>query len=214
MPLKRRERVPERSGRSQVPKALCRENRTLVVSVQLKRAAISWFFPLQFGSNDSPTVSDRLWDYYGNNRLDGGDGNDDLASGFGRDTLIGGRGDDTMEGGPGIDTYIPGMGNDVMDDSNGGWVNHDTYVPNWGGDIIDADIFILEKSLGPLGQDRIESFDFGFDVIEIQGYTQDQVVVKENRLTFSDGSILDVTMGSGPDGHNGELRTDTDFFFV
>jgi hypothetical protein len=38
-------------------KDLCRENRTLAVSVQLRRAAISRFFPFQFGPNDSTTVS-------------------------------------------------------------------------------------------------------------------------------------------------------------
>jgi hypothetical protein len=57
MPLRRRGCSPEGSGRSYLLKDLCRENRTLTVSVQLSRAEISRFFPFQFGSNDSPTVS-------------------------------------------------------------------------------------------------------------------------------------------------------------
>src|SRR5918999_1392649 len=46
MALRGRECSPEQSGRSQLLKDLCRENRTLTVSVQLRRAAISRFFLL------------------------------------------------------------------------------------------------------------------------------------------------------------------------
>jgi Ca2+-binding RTX toxin-like protein len=158
--------------------------------------------------------NDTLLDYYGNNRLDGGDGNDVLRSGYGRDTLIGGRGDDTLEGGPGSDTYIPGVGNDFIDDSNGGWINHDTFAPNWGGDIIDADVLVVERNLGPIGNDVFNGFDPGFDRIEIQGYTSDQVTAQGNQLAFSDRSVLSVTFENAPDGFGGVLVQNEHFFFV
>jgi Ca2+-binding RTX toxin-like protein len=158
--------------------------------------------------------NDTLFDYYGNNRLDGGDGNDVLRSGYGRDTLIGGRGNDILEGGPGIDIYIPGMGDDVMDDSNQGWTGPTSYAPNWGGDVIDSDVFIIERNLGPAGHDVIHGFDFEFDIIEIEGYTRDEVSVLENRLSFSDGSTLDIVEASAPEWHNGLIRENSDFFFV
>jgi hypothetical protein len=47
MPLRRRGCSPEGSSRSYLLKDLCRKNRTLTVSVQLRRAAISRFFPFQ-----------------------------------------------------------------------------------------------------------------------------------------------------------------------
>jgi Ca2+-binding RTX toxin-like protein len=158
--------------------------------------------------------NDTLLDYYGNNRLDGGDGNDTLESGYGRDTLIGGRGDDYMKGGPGSDVYTPGVGNDIVDDRNGGWFDHDTFAPNYGGNPVDADVFVVERNLGPIGHDVFDGFDPGFDRIEIQGYTSDQVTVQDNRLAFSDGSLLSVWFENAPDDFATILIPNEHFFFV
>src|SRR4051812_1607885 len=44
-------------GQSYLSKDLCRENGIVDIPIQLRRAAILQLVPLQFASNDSPTVS-------------------------------------------------------------------------------------------------------------------------------------------------------------
>jgi hypothetical protein len=61
-PLRRQERLSKQPGRSYLLKDLCGKNGIIAIPVQLMRAAFSQLAQLQFASNNSPTVSDRLWD--------------------------------------------------------------------------------------------------------------------------------------------------------
>ncbi len=143
--------------------------------------------------------NDILIDWWGNNKLDGGDGNDSLDAGSGKDTLIGGRGTDFMSGGPGEDLYIPGMGDDIIDDQNWNWSPEgDIDYFSEGGEP-DADIFLIERNLGPVGHDVIYGYDgSGVDRIQIDGYTaaETQIIDTPDGLittfAFTDGSWLEV----------------------
>src|SRR4051794_36927831 len=57
LPLRRQERSSEQPSRSYSPKDLCGKNGIIAIPVQLRRTTISRLAPLQFASNDSPTVS-------------------------------------------------------------------------------------------------------------------------------------------------------------
>src|SRR3954452_15067684 len=57
LPLRRQKRSPKQPSRSYLPKDLSGENGIVATTIQLRRAAIPWLVPLQFASNDSPTVS-------------------------------------------------------------------------------------------------------------------------------------------------------------
>jgi len=95
------------------------------------------------------------------NRLNGGGGNDVLNGGAGNDVLEGGAGNDRLTGGTGNDVLVGGAG-------------HDTFVFN-----------------GLFGNDRIEDFHSGEDVIEIAAVHGNQY------LTFTqigaDTKIADAT---------------------
>src|SRR3954453_2361272 len=57
LPLRRQKRSPKQPSRSYLPKDLSGENGIVATTIQLRRAAIPWLVPLQFASNDSPTVA-------------------------------------------------------------------------------------------------------------------------------------------------------------
>ena len=59
LPLRRQERSSEQPSRSYSPKDLVK-NGIMAIPVQLRQAAISRLAPLQFASNDLPTVSDNV----------------------------------------------------------------------------------------------------------------------------------------------------------
>jgi Ca2+-binding RTX toxin-like protein len=104
---------------------------------------------------------DTLWDYGGNDVLDGGggadflyggDGNDTLFGGAGNDTLHGDAGNDTIYGGDGIDNIFGGDGNDYIEGGRGddvifGGLGNDILIGNEGKD----------QLIGGEGDDWLES---------------------------------------------------------
>jgi Ca2+-binding RTX toxin-like protein len=140
--------------------------------------------------------NDRLFGGKGEDEIDGGDGNDWLFGGDDDDLLDGGEGNDSLNGGDGYDTLLGGGGNDTLiagDDGArmAGGLGNDIMKGDWGS----ADTFVFD--LIDFGDDRIERFEDGTDLIEIATYTGvsgfgDIEIEQHGRstvLTFADGSV-------------------------
>lgn len=113
------------------------------------------------GAGDDVVLSgqddDLIMGGQGNDLIMAGQGNDDLRGGQGNDTLSSGLGDDTLVGGQGDDSLIGMGGTDWLD----GGLGNDTLI---GGD--DGDVFLLSAASG---DDRIEGFQVGSDLIRLSG---------------------------------------------
>ena len=94
--------------------------------------------------------------------MDGAGGSDALEGGNGNDTLLGQAGDDDLRGGAGADTLKGGTGNDF-------------FISGFGDDVIfgeaGADLILIgtddPNDLLLHGNDKINGFQSGLDVIEI-----------------------------------------------
>lgn len=133
---------------------------------------------------------DALYGYRGNDFLYGDDGNDQLAGGAGDDFMSGGNGNDRMWGESGNDQMFGDSGNDVLRGGDGadrlsGGTDEGSYhyVANQNpvltfltGDVLEGgagrDVFVYGSGDGV---DQINDFSHGQDLIEISGYTAEQV---------------------------------------
>ena len=141
-----------------------------------------------FGNNDlsGGGGDDVITTYSGMSNLDGGEGNDLLIGGIGQDTLEGGAGDDTIFGDVieslgDNDRIIGGTGND---DLTGG-IGVDTFVFATGD-----------------GDDTIQDFSAGFDVIELAGFA------------FADGDAALAAVADNVDGNAVMTAEGTSVTFV
>lgn len=102
----------------------------------------------------------------GDDKIFGGGNDDELYGGNGRDQLDGGTGDDLIDGGADIDWIAGGEGADIIfaglgDDTIFSGIDNDTLTGGMG-----ADTFLFSDGDG---QDRITDFDFGYDLILVNG---------------------------------------------
>jgi hypothetical protein len=162
--------------------------------------------------------NDTLLDYWGNNKLDGGDGRDVLRGGFGDDLIIGGRGDDYLSGGMGKNSYWGGMGNDTVDLADPAWqsggaIDGANGPDGNGGPWHDyQNTIVFEHNLGPAGDDVVLGFDGGYNKLEFHGYKFADMTSSIDETShvaefhFQDGSDITVMF-------NDQL-TLSDFMFV
>jgi Ca2+-binding RTX toxin-like protein len=151
----------------------------------------------------------------GRDVLNGGSNDDLLGGGSGNDTLNGNTGDDTLKGGNDVDTLSGGDGNDVL---FGGGEN-DRLDGGAGDDVMsggaDRDTFVYNQIGG--GEDTIEDFDVGQDVIHVQNFTTaqlDQIALSMgNPNLIDDGdaalgrSVFTIDPHPGSAGREGGLVT-------
>ncbi|MDB5375451.1 MAG: Alkaline phosphatase [Belnapia sp.] len=93
----------------------------------------------------------------GNNTVQGNDGDDTMTAGSGNDSMSGGAGNDYLNGGAGDDTLAGGSGADYLF----GGAGDDSLIGGSG-----ADTFGYADGYG--GNDTIEGFSYGQDMVEIQ----------------------------------------------
>lgn len=118
---------------------------------------------------------DLLLGNQGNDNLFGQFGNDILEGGTGNDYLDGGVGDDVLRGGPGKDRLYGNAGRDLFEISAG-----DDHVT-----VFDFDT----------GQERLRLIDSGFASAAEVAAAITKPFSNISRLTFSDGTVLDVSHG-------------------
>lgn len=131
----------------------------------------------------------------------GGAGNDHLISSNGDDTLFGKSGQDRLEGGRGADTLHGGLGDDRLDGGEGddvlsGGAGNDVLTGGWG-----ADEFVFRA--GRIGQDVVEDFEAGLDLIHLAGAPVDLALAQDGADTllhlgaesvrFTDTTITEVS---------------------
>ncbi|HIK53927.1 MAG TPA: hypothetical protein IGS37_02000 [Synechococcales cyanobacterium M55_K2018_004] len=107
--------------------------------------------------------------------MSGGDGDDELIGGLGNDILSGDAGNDTLIGGAGNDTLRGGLGSD-------------RFLYDTGRNFVSADI----------GEDRIEDFTAGTDVIVLDRTTFQALTLNPTLLSseFSEVTSDDAVAGS------------------
>lgn len=108
----------------------------------------------------------------------GGAGNDSIWGGVGSDRLHGGDGDDVVKGGSGQDILEGGKGADVLIGGEG------------------IDVFIFRAGDGTT---RIEDFTFGFDVLDVEGFSEPTSEAYEALIGFGDQRGSDVYFEIGDD---------------
>lgn len=117
----------------------------------------------------------------GDDRMYGLNGDDKMDGGAGRDQMKGGNGNDVMFGGEGNDKMFGNAGNDHIDGGEG----KDFICAGSGDDTIDGgdgnDFIGLASGTNTLHYEKGDDFDvvkgftFGEDVLEIEGYTYDDL---------------------------------------
>ncbi|TFL17089.1 calcium-binding protein [Jannaschia formosa] len=143
--------------------------------------------------------NDRLLGGAGGDTLDGGAGDDNLSGGTEADALRGGEGADALFGGDGGDTLDGGAGDDTVQAGAG----DDLVVAGLGTDALfgqeGADLFRLTAGGGlariqdfDLGSERIELSGSGFASAEAAAAAIAKPFGNVSRLTFADGTGLDV----------------------
>ena len=146
---------------------------------------------------DGEEGDDTLRGQGGEDEIAGGDGDDRILGGKDGDLLVGGDGNDTLDGGAGYDTLLGGEGDDQLKAGTGGarmagGAGDDTM--KCGGDEPSVSVFDLID----FGDDVIQGFDDGEDVIEIATYTgvsgfADIAVEQQGKstlLSFAEGTVL------------------------
>lgn len=98
---------------------------------------------------------DELLGFGGDDMLEGGDGLDELFGGAGNDTLVGDAGDDYLDGRSGDDTLTGGPGRDIF-----------AFYARESGKDLDS------------GSDTITDFNGTEDVILLQGFAADDMVMR------------------------------------
>jgi serralysin len=162
--------------------------------------------------------TDYLFGNGGNDNLSGGVGNDYLYDVEGNNILNGGAGHDDLRGGPGASVYIPGTGDDLIYVSDP--------VTNQGNDdgMVDTIVFEAQKK-GNLGHDTVNMFEASTDVLQLRGYSQEDLVspvsYQENHdygdwvwnasIDLNDGTLINL-MGVSENDPSFELGKD--YFFL
>ncbi|WP_416883568.1 DUF4214 domain-containing protein [Marivita sp.] len=148
-------------------------------------------------SIDAFSGNDSIQGAGGDDHLDGNAGQDDLFGQSGNDTLFGGDGDDYLDGGAGNDELRGGPGADV-------------YFGHAG-----QDVFVIAAGDGG---NRLSDFDLDEDTIRLidSGFSSAEDVLAAiskpfnnvSRITFTDGTTVDVFHGS----QSGTPLTETHLF--
>jgi alkaline phosphatase len=112
----------------------------------------------------------------GNDAALGRDGNDSINLNAGDDMANGGEGDDVVSGNAGNDDLIGGAGSDTLD----GGIGNDTLEGGQGDDLLIGgfgdDVFVFDLEAG-VGNDRVNSFQQGVDLIQIVGANFDDLTI-------------------------------------
>ncbi|MBF7683993.1 hypothetical protein I2F27_11860 [Acinetobacter sp. B5B] len=150
--------------------------------------------------------NDSLYGGYGDDQLSGGLGNDLLFGEYGNDYLNGGAGDDYLNGGAGNDTLYGGLGNDTLyggagDDYLNGGAGNDKYHYTFGSgnDVIDNsgggyDTLIFEG----LASWQLNAKKEGNDLlISVNGYQNQSVRVK-NHFLGGDSAMDNIVTADKP----------------
>ncbi|WP_432691206.1 nidogen-like domain-containing protein [Pseudooceanicola sp. C21-150M6] len=116
---------------------------------------------------------DLIFASFGDDSVDGGTGADSINGGEGDDELTGGSGDDRLKGQDDDDVLDGGLG----DDSLFGGTGSDEILAGFGDDMIhlgvsmqgdgDADLIVID--VADTGDDTVNGFDAGIDMIDLNG---------------------------------------------
>lgn len=135
-------------------------------------------------------VADVIDGLEGDDSIQGGDGGDLLLGNLGDDDLFGQSGNDTLDGGPGDDYLDGGLGDDVLRGGPG----TDRIYGNAG-----RDLFIIAAGDGHVtvfdfetGQETLRLIDSGFASAGQVAAAITKPFSNMSRVTFSDGTVLDV----------------------
>ena len=136
-------------------------------------------------------VSDVIDGLEGDDSIQGGDGDDLLLGNHGEDDLFGQSGNDTLDGGPGNDYLDGGLGDDVLRGGPG----TDRIYGNAGRDLFviaagDDHVTVLDFETG---QETLQLIDSGFGAAEEVVAAITKPFSNISRVTFADGTVLDVT---------------------
>lgn len=139
------------------------------------------------------SVADVLDGLGGDDSLQGAEGNDLLLGNEGNDNLFGQSGNDTLEGGPGNDYLDGGIGDDVLQGGPGA----DRLYGNGGRDLFvitagDGHVTVLDFDIG---QETLRLIDSGFTSAAEAAAAITKPFSNMSRITFSDGTLLDVSHG-------------------
>lgn len=137
------------------------------------------------------SVADSLDGLEGDDSLQGADGDDELIGNQGDDDLFGQSGDDTLYGGAGDDYLDGGIGDDVLRGGPGidrlyGNDGRDLFVIAAGDD--HTTVFDFE-----IGQETLRLIDSGFASAAQVMAAITKPFSNMSRLTFADGTVLDVS---------------------